>query len=826
MSNKLLFNILFALILFVNIFCGSENIQAQEIIQNKKKLQKLANEYFDNEEFNKALPLLLKLDSLIPDNFEIKYDIGACYLNTPYEKTKGIPFLEFALEKGGSLLPNAVFYDLGTLYHINYQFDEAITQFKRFIEIAEKDNYLIVTANRMITVCKNAKEILENPLLTEIINIGEPVNSENSEINPLISADEGIIYYTRSFSKSFGELDIEFLKKIYYSELKNKQWQEPIEIQIENPLGVMQVSLVGTSPDGEHLFFSIGNDVSSDLYFCRIIDNKCNNFTKMSEIINSPFWEGKVSITPDGNCLYFSSNRPGGFGGKDIYKVVKDENGNWSNLQNLGSSVNTEFDEDAPFIHPDNKTLYYSSNGHNTIGGFDVFNSILIDSINNWSEPTNLGFPINTTSDDIGFVISADGNSAYLSSAQNNSSGKYDIYKVVLHKTIPLTLIKGIIKGGEPPIPINARIKIIDHETKERLKYIYNPSPKTGKYLLIFPPNKNYDMLIEADGFYPQLVNIFVPNQTYFYELFQEIHLKKIKVNDSDSIIGQEITITNTFYDIYKTKVGDSLLVESESNRIHKFDDLLKVVEDIINSTDSLGLKKLDSLSAKINDSENQIKNKNNKDYNKLLNLIENSIESTDSISLLLLDANTAYNDVTNCTYFFGLNKSDSTLNRVIIDNDTLYTIPNVNTIKTKVKNTVKDEHETHIDFKLTPNNLKKYIYTNYVYFETGISDITENYNKIINGIIELLIFNQNLGIEIHGYADPEGSIETNFELSKSRAFNVMEYIVSRQIDPNRIIMSAHGEVGKENVIDNAKMQHLRRVEIIVFEVQSLPKNN
>jgi outer membrane protein OmpA-like peptidoglycan-associated protein len=546
----------------------------------------------------------------------------------------------------------------------------------------------------------------------------------------------------------------------------------------------------------------------------------------MSEIINSPFWEGKVSITPDGNCLYFSSNRPGGFGGKDIYKVVKDENGNWSNLQNLGSSVNTEFDEDAPFIHPDNKTLYYSSNGHNTMGGFDVFNSILIDSINNWSEPTNLGFPINTTSDDIGFVISADGNSAYLSSAQNNSSGKYDIYKVVLHKTIPLTLIKGIIKGGEPPIPINARIKIIDHETKERLKYIYNPSPKTGKYLLIFPPNKNYDMLIEADGFYPQLVNIFVPNQTYFYELFQEIHLKKIKVNDSDSIIGQEITITNTFYDIYKTKVGDSLLVESESNRIHKFDDLLKVVEDIINSTDSLGLKKLDSLSAKINDSENQIKNKNNKDYNKLLNLIENSIESTDSISLLLLDANTAYNDVTNCTYFFGLNKSDSTLNRVIIDNDTLYTIPNVNTIKTKVKNTVKDEHETHIDFKLTPNNLKKYIYTNYVYFETGISDITENYNKIINGIIELLIFNQNLGIEIHGYADPEGSIETNFELSKSRAFNVMEYIVSRQIDPNRIIMSAHGEVGKENVIDNAKMQHLRRVEIIVFEVQSLPKNN
>lgn len=823
--NKILnIKILFIFIMFLI----TNNIYTQDVPQNKKKLQKIAYEYFNNEEFSKALPLLLKLDTLSPENFEIKYYIGACYLNTLYEKTKGIPYLEYAIEKGGNLLPNVVFYDLGTLYHLNYQFDDAIKSFNRFIEISAKTEPHFKSSERMLTTCNNAKEIYSKPILTEIYNIGKPVNTDNSETTPFISADEEMIYFTRSFSKTYGQLDVEFLKKIYCSVLQNKKWQEPFEISINNLPEGKQISLAGASPDGEFLYLSVGDDVSADIYSCRIVNGKCSDFNKLPEIINSPSWEGNVSTTPDGHELYFSSNRPGGFGGKDLYKVTKDESGNWSNLQNLGPSINTEYDEDAPFIHPDNKTLYFSSNGHNTMGGFDIFFSSKTDLNNNWTKPANIGYPINTTSDDIGFVISADGNTAYLSSAHDNIFGKHDIYKVILHKTIPLTLIKGTIMGGEPPKPVKAKIKVIDHKTKERLRYIYNPNPKTGKYLMIFPPNKNYDMIIEAEGYYPQLINIFVPNQTYFYELFQEIFLKQIKVAENDSVIGQEITITNTFYDIYKTPSSINLSGENDTVQIHKFDDLLKAVENIINTTDSIGFKQLDILSEKnYNINSN---NKKTKEYDNLLNLIETAIEKTDSISLLLIDANTIYNDITNKVYFFGVDTNSTILEPVVFDNDTIYSLPsiNINNEKNVVfskllnqKDTINKVVEKPIEFKSSSEKARKYVYINYLFYETGKSDIEKKYEQMLNGVIQLLFSNKNLGVEIHGYADPTGKADNNMELSRMRAFNVMEFVVSSQIESRRILMTAHGGIGNEQLTKKEEMRQLRRVEIKIFEVNN-----
>lgn len=801
----------------------SLNAVAQDTPKSKKKLQKLASEYFNNEEFNKALPLYLTLDSLIPNNLEIKYNIGACYLNTPYEKTKGIPYLEFALNNGGNLLPNVVFHDLATLYHLNYQFDEAIKLFNRYINISTKADPFVAKAARMIEICNNAKEIYSYPIQIDIHSLETAINSENSETTPLISADEEILYFTRSFSKFYGQINIEFTKKIYYSVFKNRKWQEPIEIVVNNPFPDKQISLAGSSPDGEFLFYSIGDDVASDLYSCHISEGKCSELTKLPDIINSPFWEGKISITPNGQEMFFSSNRSGGYGGKDIYKVTKDNEGNWSSLLNLGSNVNTEFDEDVPFIHPDSRTLYYSSDGHNTIGGFDIFYSYRDENQNDWTEPTNVGYPINTTSDDIGFVISADGNNAYLSSAHDNLYGKHDIYKVILHKTIPLTLIKGTIMGGDPPKPIKARIRVIDHETKERLRYIYNPNPKTGKYLMIFPPNKNYDMTIEAEGYHPQLVNIFVPNQTYFYELFQEIFLKQVRVTENDSIIGQEITITNTFYDLYKTHISDSIYEHNELLHKQKIDDLLKTVEDIINTTDSIGLDQLDSLASKYDEQNNNVKNsKNNRNYDNLLNMIESAITKEDSVSLLLLDANAIYNDVTNQVFFFDINNLPN-LNPVIFGNDTIYTLPSINTAEKK-KNTKQDivsneDINKHPDLRNSTENSRKYIYINYIYYETGKHDIENKFIQMLKGLVQLLLLNSNLGIELHGYTDPVGNAEFNLELSKTRSFKVMEYFVSNQIESKRIIMTGHGELGNEKTMSKDEMKQLRRVEIKIFEV-------
>ncbi|MGQ9847449.1 MAG: OmpA family protein, partial [Bacteroidales bacterium] len=542
-------------------------------------------------------------------------------------------------------------------------------------------------------------------------------------------------------------------------------------------------------------------------------------------IINSPYAETSISVSPDGRTYYFSSNRPGGYGGKDIYRAILDDKNEWSIIENLGPSINTEFDEDAPFIHPDNKTLYFSSKGHNSIGGYDIFYSKNIKE-NEWEYPTNIGLPINTTSDDVGFVITADGNNAYFASAQNNINNKYDIYKAILHKTIPLTLVKGIIRGGDPPKPIKAKIRVFDKETQQIVKYVYNPNPNTGKYLMIFPPNKNYDMIIEAENYLPQLVNIYIPNQTYFYELYQEIFLKQIKINKNDSAIGQEIRISNTFYDIYKTDISDSILNAEQQKRQKHIDELLKLVENIISTTDSISIEQIEKTTTKdsLTDKNKIIQNR----YNKLLDLVETAIEKTDSTTLQLLDANAIYNNVTNKVYFYGIENQEPILSKIVIGNDTLYTLPAINTskaleIKTPSVSSLKSDSilkpiKKQFDFRNIPENKRRYIYINYIFYPSGKYKIENKYLTSLKEMIELLLLNPELGIEINGFADPIGDKDKNMELSLKRAFAVSEFFLNNQIAPRRIIVNGKGEIGNENDDD---IWQMRRTEIKLFEIRS-----
>jgi outer membrane protein OmpA-like peptidoglycan-associated protein len=335
-------------------------------------------------------------------------------------------------------------------------------------------------------------------------------------------------------------------------------------------------------------------------------------------------------------------------------------------------------------------------------------------------------------------------------------------------------------------------------------------------------------MVIEAEGYYPQLVNIYVPNQTYFYELFQEIFLKQIRVSQNDSIIGQEITVTNTFYNIYKTQIADSIYESNQQIKNKSFDELLKVVEEIINTSDSIGLDHLDSISSIYT---NQIpdKNKNTslKNYDDLLSKIEEAINTEDSASLYLLDANAVYNDVTNKVYFFDANTFSPYLSPVIIGNDTLYTLPSLNASERDNPNIDQDSLKEHIlvrtkrsEFKNIPDSLRRFVYINYVYYESGKSDINKKYSMLVNGVAQLLLLNENLGIELHGYTDVIGDEVKNFELSKTRAFNVMEYLVSKQVDSKRIIMVAHGETGTSDANNIPDLKQQRRVEIKIFEVK------
>ena len=794
---------------------------SQEVILNKKKIQRMAQNYFDNEQFDKALPLYLKLDSIEPNKFETKYYIGACYLNSIYDKTKGIPYLEYALKHGEKFLPSVIFYDLAKLYHLNYQFDEAIEMLNTFKIKASKSDIYYTKVEQLIKQCQSAKTLLQTPSNIEIEKLEHSINTHHSETTPFISADESKIYFTRTYYQAKSNIEFETTKKIMIANKVNKNY-DVAEVKIDYSNFKSNISLAGVSPDGEVLFFAIGNNSNSDIYACKIQNNACTQFIKLPEIINSPFDETSISVSPDGRTYYFSSNRPGGYGGKDLYRVVMDDNNQWSIIENLGPSINTEFDEDSPFIHPDNKTLYFSSKGHNSIGGYDIFYTQNIAK-NEWKYPTNIGFPINTPSDDIGFVLSADGNSAYLSSSKNNET-KYDIYKAILHKTIPLTLVKGTIMGGDPPKPIKAKIRVIDKETKQLIKYVYNPNPQTGKYLMIFPPNKNYDMIIEAEGYLPQLINIFIPNQTYFYELYQEIYLNQVKVGKKDTAIGQEIRISNTFYDIYKTTISDSILKIEQEKRKKHVDELLRIVENIISTTDSVGVEQIEKFTTKDSVISKDVIIQER--YNQLLKSIETAIEITDSTTLMLLDANAIYNDVTNKTFFYGIEETGSQMNKIVIGNDTLYTLPSINTVKPLVINTpsvvqlkidsVIKTPKKEPDFRTIPENKKRYIYINYIFYTSGKADIEKKHINALNDIVQLITLNPDIGIEINGYADPIGDEQKNLELSKQRALNVAQYFLQKHISPRRIIASGKGEISSEEDTD---YQQMRRTEIKLFEI-------
>ncbi|PKP20929.1 MAG: hypothetical protein CVU05_07870 [Bacteroidetes bacterium HGW-Bacteroidetes-21] len=781
-----------------------------------KKLRKVALEFFNNEEYQKALPVLLKMDSIGPDDFEIKYYIGACYLNSNYEQVKGIPYLEYALKNGEASLPKAVFLDLGRLYHLNYQFDEAVHLFERYIKLAEKSDYDEIFARRMIQVCKNAKTIISDSISVDIMNLGMPVNTSESEVLPLISADEHILFFARHLYKRYQGLVIDTVIKIMCAESVNGKWSIPKEVMVPESFKEVNLSLAGISPDGQTLFLSVSKKGNADLYYCRILDNVLTDIKQFSSEINSEFDEHSCSMTPDGQILYFSSNRPGGYGGYDIYRSILDENGQWQKPENLGLQLNTDFNEDCPFIHPDKKTLFFSSEGHMTLGGFDIFQTVCLDEQNNWSIPKNAGFPINTTYNDLFFSLSADGNNAYFSSAKGNIYGNHDIFKVTLHESIPLTLVKGSITGGTPSKPVKSRIRVVDRATGQKLKYIYNPNPKTGKYLMIFPPNKDYDMIIEAEGYYPYLINISVPDQTYFYELFQEIHLDKVMISNNKEL-GQEITVKNVFYDLQKKETGVYQLVDTAADK--RYEKLLGIVENIIETSDSLGQNKLDEFSE---DYLNQNKN-HSKNLDNLLNMIENAIETTDSSMLMILDQTALYHEKSKKVYFYDAETRKPEMSYILIDGDTLYTLPSLNT-KKDVSEVVLTDSEKNNKEKVVKQNgkldmPKKLVYEYTVYFDPMKSDLSPEHYVKLGDFIQLMADNSSLIIEIYGFTDTRGEEKENLDLSKDRALSILKFFLDNFVQTQRMTITGFGESKSAVEKNDEELRNNRRAEVKLYEL-------
>jgi len=365
---------------------------------------------------------------------------------------------------------------------------------------------------------------------------------------------------------------------------------------------------IGLSPDGQTLYIYKG-DNGGDIYECVLKGDKWVKPTPLPKEINTKFHESSASLGPDGRTLYFISDRPDGVGGRDIWVAYKNSKGKWSDVKNI-RELNTPYDEESVFIHPDGRTLYFSSQGHNSMGGYDIFKSTYKDGY--WSKPENLGVPINTADDDLYFVLASSGQRAYFSSSRKGTIGDQDIFMItfiidkpmnpstednlIAYKTKPvqeikiesaiaietpsLTLLKGFIYDEETKKPLEAQIVLTDNEKNEELA-VFTSNAQTGRYLVSLPSGKNYGIAVKKEGYLFHSENFVIPENAQYQEIQKDIYLKPIKV-------GQSIVLRNIFFDFDKATLRPESKTELE-NLIKLMNDNPNIKIEISGHTDNIG---------------------------------------------------------------------------------------------------------------------------------------------------------------------------------------------------------------------------------------------
>lgn len=460
------------------------------------------------EDYKEALPAYLQLLEYYPSNANIKYRIGQCYINIPGEKEKAISYLEDAVQninpayKEGRFsetgAPWEAWYHLADAYRITGRIDKAIETYRIFKKNLDPKIYDSVVVNRQIEACFNAKELMNKPLFIREINLGKTINENNSEYNPVVSGDENMLIFSRSEP---------FYDALLFSVKKNGAWTKPVNMNeiLKIDKNIYPSSL---SKDGKTLFLYNSEDYDGNIFSTVFSDGTWSPIQKLNDNINTKFWESHAVISHDNQKLYFTSNRKGGMGGLDIYVSTRDNTGNWGPAENLGPVINTPYNEDTPFLSEDDKTLYFSSRGHFNMGGYDIFRSSLLDN-DQWSEPVNIGYPLNTTDDDLFFQPVKTRNAGYFSKYSPAGYGGRDIYRIeIFSEDHPRNFfVMGLARGAN----VNAAVKVSATDTKSPDRSLVAfTNPVSGQFEFQTRQG-NYDIIYESAGSEKLRTNITIP---------------------------------------------------------------------------------------------------------------------------------------------------------------------------------------------------------------------------------------------------------------------------------------------------------------------------
>jgi tetratricopeptide (TPR) repeat protein len=503
---------IFFLLLF---FAGAVNAQ-------DKATAKLANEHFNDGNFNAAIHEYIELLEADAENQKFNYRVGVCYLNTNIDKSNAIPYLEKVV-KSEEPNPNS-YYLLGRAYHFAYRFDDAIKMYETFKTLNKGNSYNVDDVEKQIEYCYNAIEIMKFPLDVTFKNIGNMVNTDKPDYYPFVPKNESFLVYNTKRDDGSNILpNGSYNSEIYISQVKNGQYSKARKLdQNVNTLNGSE-EIIGMSSDGKYFLFYYDNEENyGDLFIADYEDQTVKNVQKLPEVINSKTHEIAGSISKNGDVIYFASDRDGGFGGVDIYKSLKLPNGKWGPAQNLGAAVNSKFDEDFPNITPDGKTLYFSSKGHTSMGGYDIFRASWDPIKRNWSDVKNIGYPLNTPEDNMNYRESKSGRTGYISALRAGGFGDLDIYSVTFNEVDPeYSVIKGYVVSTDSTKQIkDAFISVLDLQTDEEYgSYLTNPI--SGRFIIILPPG-NFNLMVEVPGF-----DLFTEDIEILGKISRKILIKK-----------------------------------------------------------------------------------------------------------------------------------------------------------------------------------------------------------------------------------------------------------------------------------------------------------
>lgn len=589
--------------------------KTKELREAKKNIRK-GDRLFESGVgfYIEALTFYVKAQNFNPDNALLNYKIGVCHFKTNNKDRAG-QYLIKAYELDKDVAADVAFI-LGEYYQYKANFDKAIEMFQAYRKTLSPDELekRREALEKRIKECEYGKDMYANPRRVFIDNLGETLNSNYPDYGPVVNADESVLFFTSRRPTTTGTenagSDFGYMEDIFIAE-KDDEGNWTIIKNPGKPLNTDEHdAIVGITPDGQQLFLYKASG-GGDLYYSRLEGNEWRRPKKLSRKINTKYHESYASFSYDGQKMFYVSDMPGGYGEHDIYVSNMNDKGDWQEGVNLGATINTPYDETAVFMHPDGKTLFFSSEGHSNIGGYDIFKSELVDG--EWTEPENLGFPINTPGNDVFITLSASGKHAYISSVRPEGQGNQDIYMVtflgaeknvvntsedqliayqdepisqtqmeeaVEVESTQLTLMKGVVTDKKTEKPLEATITLTDNATNQKLT-TFTSNSETGKYLVTLPAGKNYGISVRADGYLFYSENIDLTEKKGYEEIEKNIALDQIE-------IGKSIVLRNIFFDSGKSKLRDES--QAELDRLYDImDENPGIRVEISGHTDNVG---------------------------------------------------------------------------------------------------------------------------------------------------------------------------------------------------------------------------------------------